>query len=421
MKTQTRLLMVLISIILLSLISYSDEITVIEVTEGDLVNLKVSATDADEDVLEYTYDEPLDEEGQWQTGYGDYGEYETSITVSDGQVEVTQQVLIKVIKANWPPVLEEFEDMVINEGDIVVIEPRTTDEEGDEITYTISYPVGNDGIWETTYEDAGDYKITVTATDNKHDPVEEEFLIVVEDINRDPDVAEYIPKEEDVKVNEGEEKTFLISAEDFDKDELTYNWELDDEEVSTEKSFTYAPDYESAGEHFIKGTVSDGRIVMGIKWNIEVIDTNRVPILEEFEDIIVNEGELVKVEFTATDSDGDDIKYDISEPVGPDKEWQTTYDDAGTYEVELLVSDGKEEISQTFNVIVKDVDRAPEFADIEDVTITEEESVEFTLEATDPDGDIITFSAENMPPGAALIGDKFTFNANYETVFKAKH
>ncbi|MBR9692047.1 hypothetical protein GOV06_04635 [Candidatus Woesearchaeota archaeon] len=420
MKIQSKLLILSISIILFSLISSAD-ITVIEVEEGELVNLKVSASDADEDVLYYTYDLPLDEDGQWQTTYGDYGEYEVDITVSDGVADTIKSVLIKVNKANWPPVLEEIEDIVLNEGETITIVPKVEDEEDDEIKITISSPIGDDGVWETTYEDSGDYNIIVTATDGKHDPVSQEFLVVVEHVNRDPEVKKFSPKEEDVEIKEGQEKEFSLSVEEHDiEDELTYNWELDDEEVSTSETFTYAPDFESAGEHSVQGTVSDGSVLMGVKWNVEVIDVNRIPVLEEIDDIIVDEGNLVVIEFTATDPDGDDIRYSLSDPVGDDKEWQTTYDDAGTHEIELVISDGEEEVSQDFNIIVKDVDRAPEFTEIENVELSELEQVDIELEATDADGDEVEFSAENLPPGATLKDNKFKFSTDYTTVYKPK-
>ena len=74
--------MLLACLVLFSLVSSAE--TIIEVTEGDLVNLQIKASDADEDAIEYIFSEPLDENGQWQTTYGDYGEYMIDVTVSDG-------------------------------------------------------------------------------------------------------------------------------------------------------------------------------------------------------------------------------------------------------------------------------------------------------------------------------------------------
>ncbi len=412
-------MILLTCIILVSLIVLAED-KVIEVNEGDFVNLHVSASDADEDTLSYIYESPLDKNGQWQTDYGDVGEYNIDIIVSDGKTEVTKEVLLIVHKSNRPPVLEELSDIVADEGDIIIIEPRAEDEEGDEITYSIYEPIGDDGIWETTHQDAGEYIITVTATDNLHEPVSQKVSVIIKDVNQDPEITEYSPKK-DVEIYEGEEKTFTISAKDLDNENLEYSWELNKEVVSTDKVFVYSPDFESAGDYTLKGAVSDGKIKIGVKWNIEILDKNRLPVIEDIKDIIVNEGDLVKIEFKITDPDGDDIRYSISEPVGDDKEWQTTYEDAGTHEIELTISDNKEELKEIFNVIVKDVDRAPEFEEIGDITIKEGETIEINLEAHDPDGDEINFSAENLPPGASLDENKFTFETSYETLIKPKH
>ncbi|MEE9525898.1 MAG: PKD domain-containing protein [Candidatus Woesearchaeota archaeon] len=418
MKTQYKLMILLLSIILISFISNAE--TLIEVTEGDFVNLKVSASDADQDTITYTFSEPLDEEGQWQTGYGDYGEYYIDITVSDGQSETTEAVKLIVNKANWPPVLEEIEDIVIGEGETVLIEPNAEDEEGDELYYYISDPIGEDGIWETSYEDAGEYFILVTATDSQHDPVSQEFTIIVQDINQDPEVLGYSPKEADIEIDEGKKQIFALDANDPDNNKLEYRWELDGELVSKKETFIFETDYKSAGDYALKGTVSDGKVIMGVVWDIEVEDINSLPVIEGLKDITVEEGDLIKLKFKVSDEDGDNVTYSISDPIGDDKEWQTWYDSEGTYEVDVLLSDGKEDVVETFKVIVKDVDRAPEFNEIEDITINEMEQIEIGLQATDPDGDSITFTVENLPEGAILDGDEFTFNTNKDTVLKQK-
>ncbi len=411
-------MILLLSIILISFISNAE--TLIEVTEGDFVNLKVSASDADQDTITYTFSEPLDEEGQWQTGYGDYGEYYIDITVSDGQSETTEAVKLIVNKANWPPVLEEIEDIVIGEGETVLIEPNAEDEEGDELYYYISDPIGEDGIWETSYEDAGEYFILVTATDSQHDPVSQEFTIIVQDINQDPEVLGYSPKEADIEIDEGKKQIFALDANDPDNNKLEYRWELDGELVSKKETFIFETDYKSAGDYALKGTVSDGKVIMGVVWDIEVEDINSLPVIEGLKDITAEEGDLIKLKFKVSDEDGDNVTYSISDPIGDDKEWQTWYDSEGTYEVDVLLSDGKEDVVETFKVIVKDVDRAPEFNEIEDITINEMEQIEIGLQATDPDGDSITFTVENLPEGAILDGDEFTFNTNKDTVLKQK-
>ena len=69
---------------------------VITASETELIILNVSAADPDkEDFLEYFFSLPFNEDGIWQPGYEDAGEYIVNITVSDG--EFTDNTQVKVI------------------------------------------------------------------------------------------------------------------------------------------------------------------------------------------------------------------------------------------------------------------------------------------------------------------------------------
>lgn len=417
MKSMYLVAVAIIGILVISGVLASSDIPIIEVDESELVKLKLKAADEDGDNLTYEFSDPLDEDGEWQTEYGDAGEYMTKVTVSDGKAETEKQVKIIVHRSNRPPKLEEIEDIVIKEGETVEIDPQAEDEDKENLEYSISEPVGDDGIWETGYEDEGEYRITITASDKKH-TVSKEFTITVKDRNRDPNIKHYSPEEDSVDIKEGEELEFEVEAEDPDEDEVDYLWKLDDEKVSEENTYTYAPSYDSAGLHNVQVDVSDKESILRKIWTIEVEDVNRPPVLENIKNITVKEGETVNLDFSAEDPDGDEILYSISEPIGSDKKWETTYDDAGTYDIEVLVSDGDLEVSQEISITVLDVDRAPVFQKIDDITITEEEKVIINLEAEDPDGDEINFSAENLPEKAVLEDNVLEFAPDYTTFRK---
>ncbi len=56
--------------------------------------------------------------------------------------------------------------------------------------------------------------------------------------------------------------------------------------------------------------------------------------------------------------------------------------------------------TQTMTVIINNVNRAPALAVIGNKTIAEGQLLEFTVTATDPDGENLTLSASNLPAGA---------------------
>jgi len=163
----------------------SSKVKKIIVTEGELVTLDVKGQDPDGDTIHYVFQEPLDDNGEWQTGKGDAGSYKVEITASDGKVEITKTIEIQVLKANEPPVLGKINDIRVEEGETVSFEVEVSDPDGDDVTYEIS------GWMESTekdtgYEDEGNYVVTVTATDGEYE-VSQDFNVVVTDVNRAPD------------------------------------------------------------------------------------------------------------------------------------------------------------------------------------------------------------------------------------------
>ncbi len=117
----------------------------VEVTEGGLVEVTAEASDPDDDEIEISFSEPLNEEGQWQTEKGDEGAYTVEVTASDGVNEVTSEVLIEVLKRNEPPVITSLsvvpEFVELREpGDemTVTINVEASDPDGDELIVTYS-------------------------------------------------------------------------------------------------------------------------------------------------------------------------------------------------------------------------------------------------------------------------------------------
>src|SRR3989338_4153364 len=97
-------IILLLIIFLVLPIVYS--ITTFVVQETDKLSLSTDATDPDSDKLTYYYSSPLNEKGEWQTTYGDAGEYDSTITVYDGQANTTEDIKIIVNKKEVPPQID---------------------------------------------------------------------------------------------------------------------------------------------------------------------------------------------------------------------------------------------------------------------------------------------------------------------------
>lgn len=416
MKWGYKLLSILICMIILSHIAIS-EIKIIEVDEKDLVKLAVDAFDEDGDILTYNFSEPLNASGLWQTDYGDAGEYLITITVSDGLSSTSQQVLLKVNPVNHPPEIEPIGDMTIKEGATVKIEPTVLDDDNDNLLISISEPIGDDGIWKTGPDDAGNYKVIISASDGEH-TTETSFELTVLDINWAPEIELYSPEDDIIYIDEGQDIKFSVDAKDPDKDTLQYSWLFDNIKAGSDNTYLYKSDYDSAGTHNVELEVSDNKEIVKQKWIIIVENINRPPVLSDIKDIKVKEGETVKIDFSAEDPDRDDIIYKISDPLGNDKIWETGYDDAGVYDINVTISDGELTTSQTVRVTVENVDRPPLFKKIGNVQANEGEKLIVPLEAYDPDGDDITFLSGPLPGGAEIIGDRLEYTPGYDVIQK---
>jgi hypothetical protein len=93
--------------------------------------------------------------------------------------------------------------------------------------------------------------------------------------------------------------------------------------------------------------------------------------------------------------------------------WTPTYNDAGSYEATFAAQNDLFEDSETISILVNNVNRPPVLAVISDKSVNEGSSLSFSVSATDPDGDAITYSAEGLPSGATFANQTFNWTPNY--------
>ncbi len=253
--------------------------------------------------------------------------------------------------------------IIASETDLVNLVPKASDPDADKLAYTYTSPLGADGKWQTKYGDAGEYTITVTVSDGELSSTKD-VLLIVNKKDEAPKIDSFSPDTTAIKIKETDPVDFKVSASDLNSDPLTYAWKYDGTDVSSTDSFAYKSTYDDAGSHTVKLDISDSALTTTQLWSISVENVNRKPELAKIEDITVKEGETVKISPQATDPDGDAITSTISDPVGDDGVWDTTYDDAGEYDIKVTASDGTEGVSQDVKVIVENVNRAPVIADI---------------------------------------------------------
>ena len=273
---------------------------VVKVYENDTVELKPNVYDADEDALEFTFTDPLDNEGAWKTDFGDAGQYLVTVSVSDGNLETSREVMIVVQRLNVPPVIESIAPITVDEGDTVELEPEVSDPNGDEFEITIGEPVGLEGIWEIDYQSAGEYTVTITATDFEGASSEIEVPITVNKKNVPPVIELF--GEEELIVDEGDTVELDIEITDPNGDEIEITIS---DPVGNDK--IWDTDYTDHGEYTITISATDGTATSTKELSLIVNDVNMPP---EIIDIINIGGGYAPECIIDGDCDGDEICVD---------------------------------------------------------------------------------------------------------------
>jgi hypothetical protein len=214
-------------------------------------------------------------------------------------------------------------------------------------------------------------------------------------------------------INVGEQLEFTISATDRDKDSLDYSASSLPPGANFNpqtRIFSWTAAHE--GSYSVHFEVNDGKSKDSEDIIISVLATpipNNPPELNSIGSKTINVGEQLEFTISATDPDEDSLTFSASSlPSGASFDPQTrTFswkaDREGSYPVHFEVSDGKSSDSEDITIYVAKIPNNPPVLDyIGSKKVNVGEQLEFTISATDPDEDSLTFSASNLPSGASF-------------------
>jgi hypothetical protein len=337
---------------------------------------------------------------------------------------------------NLPPVASD-QSVTTDEDTPVGITLTATDPEGNPLTFSVvstpSHGTLSGSAPDVSYSPNANYNgpdsFTFKANDGLADSNVATVNITVNPVNDPPALTPIGNK----TINEGELLGFTITATDPDGDTLAYsagNLPTGATFDSGTGKFSWTPDYTQAGNYNVLFTVTDNGtppLSASETITITVGNVNRPPVLDPIGNKTVNEGQVLTIKITATDPDGDTLTYSASnlpsgatfDPVSQTFTWVPNYDQAGNYSVRFTVTDNvtsPESDTEEIIITVGNVNRPPVLAPIGNKTVIEGEFLEFTITATDPDGDALTYSADNLPPGATFDPgtQKFSWTPSYD-------
>ena len=236
----------------------------------------------------------------------------------------------------------------------------------------------------------------------------------------------------DKSVNENSVLIFGVTATDADGDTITYSIQNKPSGATfVNQTFTWTPGYNQAETYTVTFIASDGQAQDSETITITVNNVNRAPELNAIGDQSVNENSTLSFSVSASDADGDTISYSLNTLPGgavfgsETFTWTPGYDQAETYTLTFVASDGQAQDSETITITVNNVNRKPVLVDIGNQSVYTTRALSFAVSAGDPDGDAIDYSASGTPSGASFTNQTFSWtpdagqNGTYQVTFAA--
>ncbi len=240
---------------------------------------------------------------------------------------------------------------------------------------------------------------------------------------------------------EGATFSFNVSATDSDGDSLTYT--VSDAPAgagfdTATGAFSWSPEFNQSGSYSVTFSVSDGLDSDTETILMTVTDVNRSPVLSSIGTQTIGENSLLTFTITGSDPDNDALSYSAEDvpagasfnPVTRLFSWTPEFqvsDNIRVYQVTFRVSDSVADDTETITINVTNVNRAPLLDPVGSQTLTEGDTYNLVVNATDPDLDPITYSAPNLPDGAVFIPSTRSFSwipgpdqsGSYDVIFTA--
>ena len=397
------------------------------VTENFAYNYTATAVDDDGDVL--TFDAPT--LPSWLTfnagtqllsgnpGDPEVGTHAVQLRVFDGTVYVTQNFSVTVYEVNDPPVVTSIDSTTAIED--VLYSYTITAMDSEDVTpltfADISLPTWlsfNTSTQELSGiprdADVGLHTVIIRITDDSLDFTDHNFNITVTNVNDAP-VFLSSPV---TSVNEDALYSYTVVATDSDNVPpsdagITYSAPTLPSWLSFNAGtqvLSGTPTNADVGSHNVTLRVTDGTATTDQNFTITVNNTNDAPTITSTAITTATEDIAYSYTITATDPDVGDV-LTFTAPTLP--AWLTFNGatrilsgtpgqaEVGSHNVVLRVSDGTVNVNQPFTIVVSNVNDAPVVTTTPDSTVLEDNVYSYTINATDADGDGLTYSAPTLP------------------------
>ena len=413
------------------------------INETELINFVIDAYDPDGNTLVYNWQ--LDGASVsttadyiFNTDYTSSGSYILTLDVTDNFASdnsVNFEWNIEVIDVDQAIIVTELipesGNLFIQESESIDFSIDAYDPDGNTLEYNwaldgTSVSITDSYEFTTNMNSAGNYYLELSVTDNYSDSsLQFDWEITVLDGGTNIIVTNIDPAPGSLELYENEEINFLIEAYAYNGDDLTFNWQLDGTTVSTENTYLFTTDFNSAGYYVLTLEVEDEQsadTILSFSWNITVLESDQPLVVVDIQPtpgiITINETETINFLIDAYDPDGDPLIYSweldgIEVSTTELYDFETDINSAGEYLITHEVTDNFGENSLYFewevtvletdqNIVVESIQPEPG-----NITILENELIEFSVNAYDPDGNTLEYNWQ-------LEGTQVSTNSYYD-------
>ena len=350
-------------------------------------------------------------------------------------VEVSFQVTVNPV--NDAPVMGAVSNQLVNEDDLMSVNANATDVENGNLTFSLEVgapegasidPVSGVLSWTPEEIDGpGSVEITVGVTDDGNPSLSDtqSFTVTVGEINVSPSINS-IPSQ---TVDEGGSIGFSIEATDSDIPANGLSFSLGGSapagaSLSSGGFFSWSPgEADGPGSYSISVQVADDgapALSASQSFSVTVNEVNQAPVLSAIGSVVVDEGNAVSVQASASDPDfpAQALSYSLSSgaPSGAsinsgtgEFSWTPAEGEGpGSYSLSIVVSDSgspSQSSSQSFSITVNEVNVAPFLAAIADQTAAEGSTMNAFVAGADLDlpSQQLTFSLGAGAPSGVTI------------------
>ena len=305
------------------------------------------------------------------------GIYNIAIIATDLAGATDQEnFTLEVLDAEDSPVLDDIPDQSAMQDTLFTTTVGATDPDlpyGDTLTFSDDSPLfaidaASGAIGFTpSVKDIGTYKVTITVNDARGGTDSRQFTLSVLNamgtLNRPPAIDpipnqtaqegtpfEYIAKGSDPDIDSGDSLSFQDNCNIFDI-------------ISGTGKISFKPTAKDAGTYNVKITVKDREgLTATTEFRLTVLKLNHAPNITE---VLPKDGSKVlvgrqfKLSVVASDVDGDKLNYtwkDGDVVLGYGLNITASYEEAGTYIITIIVTDGKlERVNETTIEVVEKI------------------------------------------------------------------